>query len=302
MAKFYITTPIYYVNAKPHVGHAYTTLAADVITRYQQKKIGKDNVFFLTGADEHGVHIERAAREASKKPKEFCDAIVPLFKKTWGMLNIEYSHFIRTTDSYHEKGVQEFIEQLKNKGALYEAEYRGLYCENCENFITEKELDESGICPVHKKPPQKISEKNWFFALSKYIPAIKKLIENETLEIAPDTRKSEVLGLIKQGMGDFSVSRPSVSWGIPLPWDKSQTIYVWVEALLNYWTALHSHSNYKLQITNFGRLMRSWLERILLNFTASIGQPCFLRTMTAINKDCRKKSSVMVFSRLMEKK
>src|SRR3990167_950389 len=115
MAKFYITTPIYYVNAKPHVGHAYTTLAADVITRYQQKKIGKDNVFFLTGADEHGVHIERAAREASKKPKEFCDAIVPLFKKTWGMLNIEYSHFIRTTDSYHEKGAQEFIEQLKNK-------------------------------------------------------------------------------------------------------------------------------------------------------------------------------------------
>lgn len=236
---FYLTTPIYYVNARPHIGHAYTTLAADIIARYHKQKLGKESVFFLTGTDEHGAKVAEAASLANKDPQSFCDEVVQEFKEAWKALNINYNHFIRTTDALHEKKAAEFLTALKEKGALYEGDYVGLYCTGCESFITPSQLDENGNCPDHQKRPEMITEKNWFFALRNYLPRVEELVRNDTLRIEPALRKLEVLGLFKQGLEDFSVSRPSVKWGIPLPWDSTQTIYVWVEALLNYWTALH---------------------------------------------------------------
>jgi len=239
MSKFYLTTPIYYVNAMPHIGHAYTTLAADAIARYYRQKIGEDRVFFLTGTDEHGAKIAEAAERDGKNPKLFCDEIATLFVSTWQRLNISHNHFIRTTDEYHEQGAAEFLRALKVKGALYEGDYAGLYCNGCESFITEKQLREDGLCKDHLRKPERIVEKNWFFKLDKYLPKIQTIIEQGAISVLPEARTEEVLGLFRQGMENFSVSRPNVRWGIPLPWDNAQTMYVWVEALLNYWTAVH---------------------------------------------------------------
>lgn len=232
--KFYITTPIYYVNAKPHIGHAYTTLAADVIARWH--KLKGDGTFFLTGTDEHGAKVAEAAAAAGKDPQEFADEVAKEFRAAWKNLGIDYSDFIRTTEARHKKGVASFLEVLKNKGALYEGKYSGLYCVGCENFITEKELVD-GLCPAHKKEPREVTEKNWFFKLADYLKKVEELISSDKLVIRPGFAKREALGLIKQDLEDFSVSREKVKWGIPLPWDKSQTIYVWVDALLNYITA-----------------------------------------------------------------
>jgi len=233
--KFYITTPIYYVNDKPHIGHAYTTIVADVLVRYN-RMLGKD-VFFLTGTDEHGAKVAEASEKASKEPKEFCDEMSAKFKMTWDSLDISYNKFIRTTDKEHEKAVEKFFLILKEKGAIYEGKYSGLYCVACEKFITEKELVD-GQCPDHKKEPEKISEKNYFFKLKDYLEKVKDLIEADKIKIEPEQIKKEVLGLFKQNLEDFSVSRESVKWGIKLPFDKSQVFYVWVEALQNYISAI----------------------------------------------------------------
>jgi len=243
MNKFYLTTPIYYVNARPHIGHAYTTLAADVVTRYQKTKLKQKKIFFLTGTDEHGAKIAESAKKANKQPKEFCNQTVPLFKKTWQNLNINYNHFIRTTDQYHIKGAQKFLSKLKEKNDLYEKQYQGYYCTGCESFLTKHQLDKNGCCPDHQKKPKIIKEKNWFFKLKKYLPQVEKLIKSNKIKIAPQARRLETLSLLKQNLPDFSVSRPNVKWGIPLPWNKKQTIYVWVEALLNYWTAVFKTKN-----------------------------------------------------------
>lgn len=235
MSKFYITTPIYYVNARPHIGHAYTTLAADVVSRWRKSK--GDDVFFLTGTDEHGAKVAEAAKAAGKEPQEFVDSVALEFKDAWKHLGIEYSDFIRTTESRHQKGVVAFLEKLKDAGALCEGEYAGLYCTGCESFKTEKELVD-GKCPDHNRAPEKVTEKNWFFKLSDYLKKVESLIENDAIRIRPESAKKEALGLIKQKLEDFSVSRENVKWGIPLPWDAHQTVYVWVEALQNYITAL----------------------------------------------------------------
>jgi len=233
MKKILITTPIYYVNDKPHIGHAYTTLAADVLTRFFRTQ-GKD-VFFLTGTDEHGAKIARVAEKEGKDPKKFCDENAKHFKDAWANLNIEYDHFVRTTDKAHEQKVSKFIERLKDKKAIYEKEYEGLYCSGCEKFITEKDLID-GECPDHKCKPEKISEKNWFFKLKDYLKTVEKLIDSEKFKLGPKSAKNETLGLLRQGLEDFSISRQKVKWGIPVPFDKNQTIYVWVDALLNYIT------------------------------------------------------------------
>ncbi|MDD5627068.1 MAG: methionine--tRNA ligase [Patescibacteria group bacterium] len=235
MSKFYITTPIYYVNDKPHIGHAYTTVAADVLARWQ-KMNGKD-VFFLTGTDEHGAKIAEAAEKAGKNPQEFSDQVSEEFKKTWKNLDIEPSYFIRTTNPEHEKLAVAFLSRLYEKGFLYEKDYKGLYCIGCEKFLTEKELLE-GKCPDHNQKPEMVLEKNWFFNLKEFLPKVKEIVAGGKIKIEPDTAYQEVLGIFKQGLDDFSISRQKVKWGIPVPWDKTQTIYVWVEALLNYWTAL----------------------------------------------------------------
>jgi len=238
--KFYITTPIYYVNDRPHIGHAYTTIVADVLARFWRSQIGEDNVFFLTGTDEHGAKVAEKAKDAGQSPKEFVDGVSATFKEAWKNLDISNNDFIRTTDDRHKKIVIDILNKLKDKGVIYEGDYEGLYCVGCEKFILESELVD-GKCPDHNRVPEKLKEKNWFFKLSDFLPKIKKSIESGELYIYPEGRKKEVLGLIdKQDLPDFSISRSkqSVPWGIDLPFDDSQKTYVWVDALSNYITAL----------------------------------------------------------------
>ena len=231
--KKYITTPIYYINAKPHLGHAYTTIAADVLARYYRQK--GDEVFFLTGTDEHGAKIAEAAKNAGQQPRIFADQTSKLFEDLSKTLNFSNDAFIRTTNPSHEKIVQEFLQKLHDKELIYEKEYTGLYCIGCEKFLTEKDLVD-GKCPDHKTAPQQQSEKNWFFKLSQFESQIKKLIESDEIKVLPQTRKNEILSKIDQGLEDISISRAGVEWGIPVPWDEKQTIYVWVDALINYWS------------------------------------------------------------------
>lgn len=237
---FYITTPIYYVNDVPHIGHTCTTVAADILARYH-KLLGK-NVFFLTGTDEHGAKVAEAAKEADLLPQEFCDKVSQSFREIWPKLNIEYDYFIRTTNPDHEKIVQEFIQKIYKKGDIYKGRYEGLYCLGCEKFVTETDLT-NGKCPLHpNQPVQKQSEENYFFKLSKYVPLLIKAIEDPKdkyhYQISPRAKREEVLSKLKAGVGDLSISRADVSWGIPIPWDKTQTNYVWCDALLNYYSAL----------------------------------------------------------------
>ncbi len=239
MKKYYITTPIYYINDVPHIGHAYTTIAADVLSRYFRVKFGEKNVLFLTGTDEHGAKIAEAAKSHHQDPQKFVDELVPKFKSTWKNLNISYDIFFRTTNPKHEKFVQNFLSRLKEKDLIYKKKYTGLYCVGCEKFVVEKDLVD-GKCPDH--PNKKVichSEENWFFKLSKFQKPLLDAIKNKDYEILPLTRKNEVVSKIAMGLEDISISRAGVKWGIPLEWDKSQTIYVWVDALLNYLSALN---------------------------------------------------------------
>jgi len=233
MANKFITTPIYYINDVPHLGHAYTSIAADVLARYERSD---NNVFFLTGTDEHGAKIAQAAEKAGEEPKKFADNISAKFESLTKTLNISNDAFIRTTDSRHEKYVADFLQDLYDKKFIYKKQYEGLYCVGCEKYLTEKELVE-GKCPDHDKVPEKQCEENWFFKLSEFSSKIKKLIEDDTIEIRPQSRKNEILGKIELGLEDVSISRKEVSWGVKIPWDESQTVYVWIDALLNYLSA-----------------------------------------------------------------
>lgn len=238
--KFYVTTPIYYVNDVPHIGHTCTTVAADIVARYH-KLLGED-VFFLTGTDEHGAKVAEAAKEKGLSPQKFCDQVSKNFQEIWPKLNIKYDYFIRTTNPKHEKIAQEIIKKIYKNGDIYKGKYEGFYCVGCEKFVTETDLVD-GRCPLHpNREIEKQSEENYFFKLSKYVPLLIKAIENPKdkyhYQISPSSKKEEVLSKLKAGVDDLSISRANVPWGIPIPWDKSQTIYVWVEALLNYFSAL----------------------------------------------------------------
>ena len=232
MSKFLITTPIYYVNDKPHIGHSYTTIAADVLTRFFSKKI---DTFFLTGTDEHGNKVCSSALAQNKEPKKFCDEISKIYQKNWKELGIDYDFFVRTTDSYHEQFVKLVLVELKNRGYIYEGEYEGLYCEGCEEFKAPKDLVK-GCCALHKTYPVKLKEKVWFFKLSSFQKELIAKIGSD-LKIAPKSRENELLSFLKkEKLRDVAISRPAdrVSWGIELPWDKEQIIYVWIDALFNY--------------------------------------------------------------------
>ena len=235
MEKFYLTTPIYYASGKPHIGHSFTAVFADVVARRQKSK-SKD-VFFSAGLDEHGSKIEEKAKKENKDPQKFTDEIAQSYLSAWKSLGIEYSDFIRTTSLKHKNGVLDFVKKMRDAGDIYEGEYEGLYCVGCENFVLERNLVD-GLCPDHLAAPQKIKEKNYFFNLKKYLPEIKKKIEKEELKIIPDSRKNETLAMIESGVPDFSLTRESLQWGIPFPYGKNQTIYVWAEALMNYATVL----------------------------------------------------------------
>lgn len=229
--KFYVTTPIYYPNDIPHIGHAYTTIAADVLSRWN-KLLGK-NVFFLTGTDEHGKKIQETAQKQGKEPKEFVDALIPEFKSAWEKLNLKYDRFIRTTDKDHEKVVKFILEAMNKKGDIYLGSYEGLYCTACEAYYTEKDAVD-GCCPIHKKPLENIKEESYFFKLSKYQKPLLDLYKNNPDFISPAYRKQEVINRVKEGLQDLSISRTSFDWGIQLPFDKKHICYVWVDALSNY--------------------------------------------------------------------
>lgn len=235
---FYITTPIYYPNAEPHLGHAYTTVIADATARYY-RMTGKE-VYFLTGTDENTQKVIQAAQQAGEEPRTYLEKIVKRFKELYGLLNISYSQFIRTSDEkVHWPGVMEMWKRIEANGDLYKGEYKGFYCIGCETFLTEKDLID-GKCPDHGTKPQVLSEENYFFKLSSYADRLKELIENDVINITPAFRKTEVLTFLNAGLRDVSFSRPAkaIEWGVPVPGDESQKMYVWMDALTNYITAL----------------------------------------------------------------
>ncbi len=232
--KFYVTTAIDYTNDVIHIGHAYQKILADVLARYH-RLIG-DKTHFLTGTDEHGQKVQKAAEKAGIEPQKFVDEIASKDKEEWQSLNISYDRFIRTTDDDHIKFAQEFYLKSKRAGDIYLAKYKGLYCEGCETFYEESELV-NGKCPLHPNlVPQKIAEENYFFRLSKYQKFLENLIEKNPDFVQPESKRKEVLSFIKSGLKDFSVSRQNLSWGIPVPDDPKHTIYVWFDALINYLT------------------------------------------------------------------
>jgi len=234
--KFYITTPIYYVNDNPHIGHAYTMVAADVLARRQRMK-GID-VFFLTGTDEHGAKIANAAKKAGKEPKDFVDELSAKFQLTADCLDITNNGFIRTTDKKHIEAVKNVVKKLKEKGFIYKGEYEGLYCEGCEQFKTATQLID-GKCPDHKTEPKMLKEDAYFFKLSQFQEELLEKIEKDEFKINPKERKNEMVSFLrKEKLQDIAISRKNVKWGIQLPFDKDYTIYVWIEALWNYTTGI----------------------------------------------------------------
>ena len=236
MEKFYITTPIYYPSANFHIGHCYTTIIADSIARY--KRLAGYDVFFLTGTDEHGEKIEKKAKENGVTPKEYVDKIVDNAKDLWKSLGISYDKFIRTTDEYHEKAVQKIFNKLYEQGDIYKGEYEGLYCTPCESFWTETQLVD-GKCPDCGRDVHIVKEESYFFKLSKYQDKLIKLYEEHPEFIQPESRKNEMLNnFIKPGLEDLCVSRTTFNWGIPVTFDAKHVVYVWLDALTNYITAL----------------------------------------------------------------
>jgi len=234
--KFYITTPIYYANAAPHIGHAYTTVAADVLARYH--RLLNEKVFLLAGLDEHGLKIQKKAEEMGKNPQEFVDEISEKFKKLWKKLNIQYDSFIRTTDLKHKKAVQAALQRLYDKGSIYKGTYQGLYCLGCEQFLTETDLID-GKCPDHDKMPDLLKEECYLLKATDLQEKLIKKIESDEFKITPEKYKKEALSFLKgQELKDISISRKNVKWGIPLPFDAQYTAYVWMDAFLNYLTGI----------------------------------------------------------------
>ncbi|HAK94889.1 MAG TPA: methionine--tRNA ligase [Planctomycetes bacterium] len=235
---FYVTTPIYYVNDKPHIGHAYTTVLADVLARYH-RLMGKDT-FFLTGTDEHGQKVQKAAQQHGLAPIEQCDATVVRFKELWKKLEITHDDFIRTTETRHTEVVREILQDLYDRGEIYKAEYRGRYCVHDERFFTEKDLVEGRLCPECRRETEELVETSYFFAMRCYQQWLVEYIEAHPGFIQPDFRRNETLGFLRRPLGDLCISRPKsrLAWGIELPFDKDYVCYVWFDALVNYISAV----------------------------------------------------------------
>jgi methionyl-tRNA synthetase len=232
---FYVTTPIYYVNAEPHLGHAYTTIVGDALSRWH--RLLGDDVMYLTGTDEHGLKIRQAADAAGQTPQEFCDTIAPKFADAWGRLNISNDDFIRTTEPRHHAAVKELLQRCYDAGDIELDTYSGKYCVACEEYFTDDELLDGGLCPIHKRPVDHFEEENYFFRLSRFQDKLLQWYGDHPGAIVPEFRGNEALGLIRSGLRDFSVSRTSLDWGIPLPWDERHVAYVWFDALTNYLSA-----------------------------------------------------------------
>jgi methionyl-tRNA synthetase len=232
---FYVTTPIYYVNDVPHIGHAYTTIAADVLARHH-RALG-ERVRFLTGTDEHGQKIDKAARAQGLEPIQLADRVVERFQNLWGRFNLRYDDFIRTTEPRHEKVAALLFERVREKGDIYLGEYEGLYCTGCEEYYTESAASD-GRCPIHKVPLDRLQEKSYFFRMSKYTQPLLDHIQAHPEFVQPEIRRNEIVSFIREGLRDLSVSRTSFRWGVPVPGDPGHIIYVWIDALSNYISAL----------------------------------------------------------------
>ena len=235
MSRYYVTTPIYYVNDAPHIGHAYTTVVADALARWH-RLIG-DEVFFLTGTDEHGLKIQRAAEANGITPREQADRTSPRFSDAWALLGIANDDFIRTTEPRHHRAVQALLQKAYDNGYIYKDTYEGLYCVSCEAYYTDDDLDD-GNCRVHGRPAERLTEENWFFALSRFEDQLLAHYDAHPESITPGGYRNEAVGLIRQGLDDVSISRTSIEWGIPVPWDEGHVFYVWYDALINYATAV----------------------------------------------------------------
>ena len=233
---FYVTTPIYYPNDVPHIGHAYTTVATDFVARYH--RLRGEEVFFLTGTDEHGKKVPQAARDQGLEPQAFVDQMEPRWREVWERLDIAFDDYIRTTEPRHEAAVVKLLQAVHDNGRddIYLGTYEGLYCVSCEAYYTEDELVD-GMCPIHGTPVEAMAEENYFFRLSAYQDRLVEHYEAHPEAVEPEARRNEVLSVIKGGLRDFSISRTSFAWGVPLPWDPKHVCYVWFDALTNYVTA-----------------------------------------------------------------
>ena len=235
MARFYVTTPIYYVNDAPHIGHAYTTVTADALARWH--RLLGDEVWFLTGTDEHGLKVAQAAEQHGVTPLQWADATSERFREAWAGLDISYDDFIRTTEPRHFAAVQALLQRAYDNGDIELDTYEGPYCVACEAYYSEAELID-GNCPIHGRPVEWFKEDNWFFRLSRYQDRLLAWIEANPDAIAPESKRNEVVGFIRQGLEDVSITRTSLSWGVPVPWAPGHVFYVWYDALINYATAI----------------------------------------------------------------
>ncbi|HEY5096686.1 MAG TPA: methionine--tRNA ligase, partial [Acidimicrobiales bacterium] len=236
MPRFYITTPIYYVKDAPHVGHAYTTVNADALARWH--RLRGDEVFFLTGTDEHGQKVARAAEEQGLTPSEWTDRLAPRFAEAWSELGISNDDFIRTTEPRHRRAVQEFLGRIRDNGFIVKDTYRGLYCVSCEQYYVEDELVDGDLCPIHHTPVEHLEEENYFFRLSAFESQLIEWYEANPDAVVPESKRNEALSFIKGGLRDISITRTSIDWGVRVPWDEDHVFYVWYDALINYLTAI----------------------------------------------------------------
>jgi methionyl-tRNA synthetase len=233
--RYYVTTPIYYVNDAPHIGHAYTTVIADALARWH--RLLDDDTFFLTGTDEHGLKVQRAAEANGISPKEMADRTSERFRDAWKLLDISNDDFIRTTEPRHHTAVQAFLQRVYDNGHIELGTYEGLYCVSCEAYYTPDDLID-GLCPIHHQPVEQVKEENYFFKLSRFEQPLLDWYAANPGFVRPESKRNEALGFIRGGLEDFSISRTSISWGVPLPWDPAHVTYVWYDALINYVTAV----------------------------------------------------------------
>jgi methionyl-tRNA synthetase len=234
--RYYVTTPIYYVKDAPHVGHAYTTVNADALARWH--RLNGDEVFFLTGTDEHGQKVARAAEEQGLTAAEWTDQLAPRFASAWADLDISNDDFIRTTEPRHHRAVQQFLSRIYENGGIYKDVYRGLYCVPCEQYYAEDDLLDDRLCPIHRMPVEHLEEENYFFRLSQYEQALIEWYEANPGAVVPESKRNEALSFIRGGLRDISITRTSIDWGVGVPWDEEHVFYVWYDALINYLTAI----------------------------------------------------------------
>lgn len=236
MPPFYVTTPIYYVNDVPHIGHAYTTVTADALARWH--RLVGDPTFFLTGTDEHGLKVMRAAEANNCSPLEWAERTSARFREVWDLLDISFDDFIRTTEGRHAEAVQTMLSRIHERGYIYKDTYSGLYCVACEAYYAPADLLDGGRCPIHERPVEELEEENWFFRLSAFADQLEAWLTSTPSPVEPMGKRNEALGIVRGGLEDVSISRTSIDWGVPVPWDPGHVFYVWYDALINYATAV----------------------------------------------------------------